>query len=204
MSEIKKLAVMGGTFNPIHKAHVYMLQEFLKKYEVDKVLLIPTAIPPHKEYVLQVSDEDRMNMCKLAVKDIPKVEVSNIEIKRGGASYTYETLRELKDNYENPEIYFIMGADMFQCFSQWKNPQEILNLASLCVVPRNSTQVQDLLKIKAMLSSIYCSVCADILDVGEMKLSSTYVRDMLKRNEDVSDFLSAEVYDYIKQHKLYR
>ncbi len=204
MNNIKDLAVFGGTFNPIHKAHIYIIEQFLIKYKVDKFLIIPTGIPPHKNYTAQVSNEDRLNMCNLAVKHIPQVQVSDIEIKRQGKSYTYETLQELKKVYKKANIYFLMGADMFKSFNSWKNPEEILALASICVIPRDNDEQKTLLYYKNEISSLYSTVDIDILNIDVCNISSTQVRKCIKEDKYIGDIVSNDVFNYIIENSLYQ
>ncbi len=204
MNSIKKLAVLGGTFNPIHNAHIYLIKQFLSKYKVDKFLLIPTGVPPHKAYTNQVSNKDRLNMCSLAVKDIPSVQVCDIEIKRKGKSYTYETLQELKEIYKEADICFLMGADMFTSFNSWKNPEKILNLATLCVVPRDEAENKILRKYKAQILSLYSAASVEILDVETYELSSTKIRKHMEQKKSIAKLVPYEVSKYIEENSLYQ
>ena len=113
MKQQKRIAMFGGTFNPIHNAHINLALAFIKKLKLDKLLLIPTGVPPHKTDLDIIYGEHRLNMCRLAVQDYKKIEVSDIEVKRGGKSYTADTLRQLKEIYPDSEFFVIMGADMY-------------------------------------------------------------------------------------------
>ena len=144
MKQPKKIAMFGGSFNPIHNAHINLATAFIKKLKLDKLLLIPTAEPPHKSDSEMVSAEHRLNMCRLASEDIKKIEVSDIEIKREGKSYTVDTLKQLREMYPESELYLITGADMFMTLDEWKNPEEIFSLAAICTVPRNDDDIKNL------------------------------------------------------------
>ena len=149
-----KIAMFGGSFNPIHNGHIMLANAFQKELSLDKVLIIPTYIPPHKQRDYSVSPQQKLEMCRLAVKDMPFAEVSDIEIKRQGASYTYMTLQELRKIYPHDELYLITGADMFMTIHQWKNPEIIFALATICGVPRNDDDISDLEKQAEFLHTL--------------------------------------------------
>lgn len=109
----RRLGVFGGTFNPIHNGHLRLLQGAREALELDRVLVIPTKQPPHKRPQQLASDEDRLAMCRLAVEGLSGVEVSDLEIRRGGLSYTADTLAELRRRYPDSTLYLLVGGDMF-------------------------------------------------------------------------------------------
>ncbi len=133
---MKKLIFFGGTFDPPQSDHIALAKACEEKFKPDKFIVMPTAVPPHKEVLFSAADADRFNMCKLAFSSIKNLEVSDYEIKKGGKSYSYETLKALKEKYTDYEIIFPMGTDMLLTFSEWKNPEEILKYATLAVDTR--------------------------------------------------------------------
>lgn len=201
MSKKYRLGVYGGSFNPIHKGHIELARLFMDRLNFDKLLLIPTAIPPHKVCENMASGTDRFNMCSLASKNIEGIEVSDIEINRQGKSYTIDTLKSICEIYQNFEIYLLMGADMFLCFDTWKEYKEILKIAVLCTVPRNNDNVEILKKYADYLNSQGGKTI--VLEQMLTQVSSTQIRDMLKLNKDVDNLLSKEVFQYIKDKHLY-
>ena len=116
-----KIGMFGGSFNPIHNGHIELAKAMYKELKLDKLLIMPSYIPPHKFVDSAAFPDQRFEMCCLAAKDIDGFEVSNIEIKRQGASYTYLTLKELKAIYPEDELYLLMGADMFMTLQDWKS-----------------------------------------------------------------------------------
>lgn len=193
--------MFGGSFNPIHIGHIQLAKAFVKRLELDKVLVIPTFIPPHKQCDNSVSPADRLEMCRLAVKDLPFAEVSDIEIRRGGASYTYLTLEELSEKYRNDELFLITGADMFMSIHSWKHPEIIFSLATICGVPRNNDDIKDLERQAGYLKTLGAKT--EILDMSLMAVSSTEVRNKIKSGEDFSMLVVPEVENYILKNKLY-
>ena len=133
---MRKIAVYGGTFNPIHNGHIHLIEKFKKLIGFDKVVLIPTNLPPHKEALELASAEDRLQMCRLAARDAG-FEVSDIEIRRRGRSYTVDTLESLKESDPDAEFYLVMGEDMFLTLLSWRRPDDILKLSTICAAPRS-------------------------------------------------------------------
>ena len=131
-----KTGLFGGTFNPVHNGHVNLVKNFKDELKLDRVFVIPTAVPPHKEAEGLVSSEDRLEMCRLAFENI--AEVSDVEIARGGRSYTVETLEELKRIYKDDEFYFLVGSDMLLSFKRWYRWEDILTMCTLCATDRDA------------------------------------------------------------------
>lgn len=201
MKQPHKIAMFGGSLNPIHNAHINLAESFIKKLKLDKLIFIPTATPPHKTDRYMVSAEHRLNMCKLATEGIKKTEVSDIEIVRQGKSYTVDTLRQLKEIYPNSELYLITGADMFMTLLEWRNPQEIFSLATVCTVPRNDDDFA-VLKAKEL---VYNEMGAKtyILDLKRSDISSSKVRDLIYNDESISKFVDEKVEKYIYANYLF-
>ncbi|MGN1202501.1 MAG: nicotinate (nicotinamide) nucleotide adenylyltransferase [Eubacterium sp.] len=197
-----KIGIFGGAFNPIHNGHLTLVRSYFESLKLDKVLFVPTAVPPHKTSQHLAPAEDRLNMVSLALKDNAAYELSDIEFKRQGKSYTYDTLTELKKLYPDSEFYLIIGADQFLTFHLWYKYKEIINTVTLCTSAReNEQEKQKLLEyansIKEMEGRYY------IADYPVMKLSSSEIREKLKNNEDISDLVPKKVYEYILEKELY-
>ncbi len=193
--------MFGGSFNPIHNAHVNLASSFIKKLKLDKLLLIPTATPPHKSDSEMVSAEHRLNMCTLASEDIKKVEVSDIEIKREGKSYTVDTLRQLKEIYPDSEIFLITGADMFMTLLEWREPEEIFSLATVCSVPRNDDDVEVLEEKEKLYNKMGAKTV--ILDLKKCSISSSRIRELAFEDESFSKLVDPKVEQYIYANYLY-
>ena len=197
-----RIAMFGGSFNPIHIGHIQLAQAFVKRLGLDRVLIIPTYIPPHKQCDNSVSPQDRLQMCRLAVKDLPFAQVSDIEIQRKGASYTYLTLQELSEKYKNDELFLITGADMFMSIQTWKHPEIIFSLATVCGVPRNDDDIKQLEKQAEYLKTLGAKT--EILDAGVITVSSTEIRKKIQNDESTDGLLTKEVREYIDKNKLYK
>ena len=131
----KKLVFFGGTFDPPHVEHVNMVKSVVKEIAPEKIIIMPTYVPPHKKVFLQASPKQRLELCNMAFANISGVEVSDWEICQKGKSYSYLTMQRLKKLYPDYDISFLMGTDMLSSFKYWKNPLEILKNATplLCV-----------------------------------------------------------------------
>ena len=198
-----KTGVFGGTFNPVHKGHIMLAEYCMDSVGLDRIIMIPTAVPPHKISNNLASENDRLNMCKLACRGKENFFVSDIEIKRQGKSYTYETLTQLKEIYPDDHLYTIMGADMFLTLDRWKNPEIIFEKSSIITIPRDEENKHELENfynkvLKAMGAS------SVILPNPVMSVSSTFIRKNLDNFNLIRDMLDKGVYDYIIKNNLYR
>ena len=197
-----KLGIYGGTFAPIHNAHVKAAKAFRDELDLDKILIIPAGIPPHKQTTKGDKPEQRLQMCKLAFEGEIGIEVSDIELVRSGKSYTVLTLRELAA--EDRELYFLCGTDMLLSFDRWYCFEEIFKLCTLVYARRENDRSIDPLveeKIKeykerygARIKKLSCDV---------LELSSTEVREMIKNGEDVTKLIPVNVHEFIKENRLY-
>ncbi|MCH5352753.1 MAG: nicotinate (nicotinamide) nucleotide adenylyltransferase [Acutalibacter sp.] len=199
-----KIGIYGGTFNPIHLGHLHILQEFIRRLKLSKVLLIPTHVPPHKQSHNLASGEERVTMCKIAAAEITEatVEVSTIELEREGKSYTAETLQELTRQYPHDEFYLLMGEDMFLTIHQWYQPETIFSLATVCGSPRSEDGLQKLYRQRDFLEKEYGARCI-VEDISYFPASSTEVRELARRGESLSHLVPGAVENYIKAHGLY-
>ena len=135
----RRIGIYGGTFNPPHSGHVHLARTLAQALGLERVLIIPANLPPHKQAHELASGADRMEMCRLAFPDEP-FEISGLELSRGGKSYTCDTLAALQKQYGNAEFYLFMGTDMLLSFHQWRNPGEILRMCRLAVAARGGME----------------------------------------------------------------
>ncbi len=131
-----KIALFGGSFDPVHNEHVRYVQAAKAALGLDRVLIIPSHIAPHKAFGAVASGEDRLAMCNLAFRNFPYAEVSDYELRAAGTSYSYLTCRHFRQLFPNDELYFLVGADMLEDFFTWKNPEDILSNATLVACGR--------------------------------------------------------------------
>ncbi len=197
---MRKIGILGGTFDPIHLGHLELASIALKELSLDEVIFIPSGISYMKSNVTDSSH--RYAMTELAVKDYPSFSVSDMEIKRNHNSYSYETLEELNRMYEDAEIFFIVGADSFLNLDKWKFPGRILRAASLAVLVRDNVS-EDVLSAKAEDYKRIFNAKVFFLHAPQIDISSTNIKKKIQNGESVKDLLTPSVYSYIKEHKLY-
>ena len=195
-----KICFFGGTFNPVHNGHVRLLENASKHFTFDKSIVIPTNIPPHKEVIFSVSDDDRLTMCKLAFDGM--AEVSDYEIRENTISYTINTMHHFKEIYPDDEFYFLMGSDMLFMFEKWKNYKELISLISVVVASREDNELESLENKKAELEIDGARIY--IIKAEPYVVSSSMIRSMIKSGKkDFSCYLPERVVEYILDKKLY-
>ena len=197
-----RIGIFGGSFNPPHLGHILALREFHEKLALDTVLLIPAANPPHKALTKNTPDAaHRLEMCRLAVGNLPYVQVSDMEIVRSGKSYTADTMKQLRERYPSEELFLLMGTDMFLSFQNWYHPEEIAAHASLAVAHRNE---DDPVLLREQAEKLENELHAKTVFVENSFLphSSTSVRAMLAFHA-AEDYLDPAVHAYIVKNGLY-
>lgn len=196
-----RIAIFGGSFDPIHSEHVRLVKDAVRVLKLDKLFVMPALSPPHKSRKL-AADEDRLAMCRLAFEGEEKVTVSDYEISRGGTSYTYLTCKEFKERYPSAELFFIVGTDMLRNFPTWKNPREILNCATLAVCSRGEEKKS--LKKDAALFKREFGKKFVVLNYEGKDVSSTKIRVLAGAGERLTPFVDEKVAKYIEENGLYR
>lgn len=196
-----RIGIFGGTFNPIHEGHVRMAKHYVRELELDKLIVIPTKYPPHKTARDLASSRDRLEMCRRAFSGMPQVEISDIEMKRPGKSYTVDTIRQLRKIYPEDKLFLLVGGDMFRSFHNWYEFQEILLNCTLCTAARERGELQDLHRSRIILSQYSENLI--ILEMPVLELSSTEIRERLRKKQDCSHLLTHNVYAYVRQKHLY-
>ena len=199
---MERIGIYGGTFNPPHAGHIQAAKQAVTVLKLDKLVIVPTSIAPHKAIPEHSpTPRQRLEMLRIAAADCPKAEVSDIELNRGGISYTFQTVSELKERYPDAELILLMGSDMFLCFDQWKQPDDILKNVELGVFYRGSKGEKNAVaENKAKLEQRGAKIRLvenDIVDI-----SSTQLRRMLAFH-CAGPFLSPGVAAYIREHGLY-
>lgn len=196
-----KIGIIGGTFNPVHIGHVMLAKNFNELLGFDRILVIPSGTPPHKEYLASVTDKNRIDMCRLAF-DEDIFTVSDMEIKRGGKSYTIDTLRQIKSEFPDSELFLMMGADMLMIFDKWKDYREIFKFATLCAAFRNVCARDEILSYAEKLREDGAKLIIDDRKIPDV--SSTQIRSLLAKNESAAKLVPESVADYIEKNLLYR
>ncbi len=196
-----RIGIMGGTFNPPHTGHINAAVAAREELSLSRLIFIPSSLPPHKKISENsASTEQRLFMTKLCAESI-SAEVSDMEIVRGGTSYTVETLSELKKEYPDDELWFIMGTDMFLSIENWREPEKIFSLCSIAAVPRNDDDREKLINHSKYLSERYGTV-SKVMKKAAIDISSSELREKIA-NGETKEFLPEAVYQYILKEGLY-
>lgn len=198
-----RIGIFGGTFDPPHAGHKKYADELKAGLSLDKLIIIPTAAPPHKQRDTDTSSEDRINMLKILFSRDSGVEVSDMEIVRGGKSYTFETVTLLREQYPDDELIFLLGSDMLFSFHSWKNPDVILEKVRICAVTRSGGIDED--ELGNYINERFPDkkdrfiVC----DFEPIEISSTVIRNRIKNGESIEGLVDSQVLAYIKEKELY-
>ncbi|MBE0575974.1 MAG: nicotinate-nucleotide adenylyltransferase [Desulfuromonadales bacterium] len=212
-----KTGILGGTFNPIHLAHLRIAEEVQQACDLDRLLFIPAAEPPHKDVAGQVSFEHRLAMVKAAIRDYPKFQVSDLEIRRSGKSFSVDTLEILRKQDPQGERFFIVGLDSYRDIASWKDFTRIFSLSHLVVMTRPGVALSDPLDplpVAAREDFCYDSDAEIIrhksgnnvifLKETYLNISSTKIRQMLSTGQSIRHLVAPAVADYIQEHGLYQ
>ncbi|MBQ8029769.1 MAG: nicotinate (nicotinamide) nucleotide adenylyltransferase [Clostridia bacterium] len=201
---MRKIGIFGGTFNPPHIAHKRLATEMAKVVGFDEIIIIPTYTPPHKETSSLADCEHRLEMCRLTFSE-KLFSVSDIEIRRKGKSYTVETVSELKKRYRGDKLFLLVGSDMLLSFHRWYKFEEILQNCTLCVISRDDEEGKKLLCQYAEKTLGLREEKGEIvvLNSDAVELSSTEIREKIKKGEDVCRLLEEKTGEYIKEKGLY-
>lgn len=200
---MKKVGIMGGTFDPIHIGHLILGENAYQQLGLDRVVFMPSGNPPHKkDREGRASDEQRMDMVKLAIASNTHFKFSSMEMNEDGYSYTYLTLEKLNEKHPDTRYYFIIGADSLFDFKGWRNPQRICDACTLVVATRNHTSDEDLDKAIADVRETFG---ADIvkLNTENIDVSSHQLRDWIVAGKTVKYYAPDEVINYIKSYHVY-
>ncbi|OBY10811.1 nicotinate-nucleotide adenylyltransferase [Clostridium paraputrificum] len=196
-----RVGIIGGTFDPIHLAHIYIAEEAKKKLNLDKVIFMPAGIQPLKTDKKVTEASLRLEMVQKAIEGKIGFEVSDYEIKKEGKSYTYKTLEHFYKEYK--DLYFIIGADCLLDIDKWKEIEKIFSLCKFVVFTRPGYNNNELVNKKRFVEEKYNGDII-LLEVPGIHISSTEIREKIINNEKVDDILPAVVLDIIKEKGLYR
>ncbi len=192
------LCLYGGAFDPVHRGHIHFAERIADTYKPDAFFFIPTCYSPFKGEKKFASDEHRLSMLELAIKDIPNSHVSSVEIDRKGFSYTLDTLKTFHELYPGHHILWVIGDDHIETLEKWKGYPEHFNYCDFIVLPRTKSDLKERVEAHPYRSQIH------ILDAEELKISSTEIREALKNDLSILSYVPEEINDYICANKLYR
>ena len=201
-SYLKKIGILGGTFNPVHNGHLTLAENAKRYCGLDKVLFIPSGVSYLKDASLIADKQHRLKMCELAIRGHKDFELSTVETDRSGDSHTYKTLDILCKKDPDAHFYLITGADTFLFMGNWVKPEEIFSGCTVVCAMRDAHSAAELEAAAKCYEEQYG---ADIVitDSKEVDISSSAIREMLAAGMDCSDYLDKDVIEYIKENGLY-
>ena len=195
---------MGGTFDPIHMGHLILGEQSYEQFQLDKVLFMPSGNPPHKrDRAGRASDNQRVDMVRLAIEDNPHFELSLAEMHETGYTYTYRTLEELKEQNPDTDYYFIIGADSLFTFDEWKEPARICRACTLVVAVRDHASSDELNQEIKRLSAEYEGRFT-LLDTMNIDVSSHQIRSWVSEGKSLKYYVPDPVISYMKENGIYR
>lgn len=199
----KKIGIMGGTFDPIHLGHLILGEKSYEQLGLDKVWFMPAGNPPHKkDRKGRASDEQRMEMVRLAIADNPHFELSDIEMNEEGYTYTYRTLENLKEQNPDTDYYFIIGADSLYTFETWKEPLRICRACTLVVAVRNHIPMDELSREMELLNRKYNGRFIR-LDTMNIDVSSRHLREWTVQHKSLRYYVPDKVIAYMQEQGIY-
>lgn len=191
-----KTGIFGGAFNPVHNGHVRLAEEAVKQLKLKKLLIIPTFVSPHKNTAL-APFEDRMEMCRKAFSHIEGAEICDIEKRLGGTSYTINTVRALKSERPEEQLFLLIGGDMLFSFGEWYKYESLLKETKVCAVARDNDSLVDMMEFANEMGRVR------VLPTKAVEVSSTEIRGKAARGGDISQLVPEAVADYIAEKGLY-
>ncbi|WNS74370.1 nicotinate-nucleotide adenylyltransferase [Bacillus sp. DTU_2020_1000418_1_SI_GHA_SEK_038] len=187
---MKRIGILGGTFDPPHLGHLIIANEVLNTFELDEIWFMPNQEPPHKTKTNAIKTGDRENLLKLAISGHPNFKIERLELERLGPSYTYETMKVLTEKHPDKQFYFIIGADMVEYLPKWRNIDELVKIVQFIGVNRPSYSNK----------SNYPILYAEVPDI---EISSSQIRTRLLENKTIRYLVPDSVMNYIKENQLY-
>ena len=222
---LKKIGIIGGTFDPVHNGHLHLAEQAQKFFDLDRVIFIPAFRSPHKLAIKPESCKHRLSMLSLALKNRPGFSMDKIEIKKNAVSYTIETLKDLNSEHPDWSVFLILGADVFQAIDTWKKSTQLLDFCNILVATRSGVDFAISKSIKNKLSlsepetnnhpskfrtklmvleNLKKGAKVIFFSISPLDISSKNIRQRIIQKEEIKNLLPLSVDHYIMKHRLYR
>lgn len=200
-----RIGIYGGSFDPVHYGHLLLAELCRETCELDEVRFVPAAIPPHKQDQGRAADEHRVEMLKLAIGGNPHFAVWDVELQRGGVSYTVDTLRDLRAEQPNDELFFLMGADSLFDLPNWREPAEICKIATVTVVDRPGSREVDFDVLRDVVTADRIEhFKKNVVSMPQLDISSSGIRDRIASGKSIRYQTPRSVEQYLLTAKLYQ
>jgi nicotinate-nucleotide adenylyltransferase len=199
-----RLGIFGGSFDPVHRGHLVLAESCARQAALDEVWFVPAAHQPLKPTGPRASDLDRLAMLRLALDGRSRLQASDLEIERGGVSYTVDTLARVQSRHPEAELFFLMGADSLADLPNWQRPEEICDLATLLVVRRAGEAAPNFNALAQLVSAERLEqFCDHQVEMPETPISSSGIRELIAADGGWEELLPSAVAGYIRQNCLY-
>jgi nicotinate-nucleotide adenylyltransferase len=196
-----RIGILGGTFNPPHLAHMVCAQEAHRELALDQVLFVPASIPPHKAVEDEPGPRHRLELVRRAIEGDERFAICELELRREGPSYTVDTLKELKSQSSTNELFLILGGDIAAGLPEWREPEQVLELATVAIAKRRGTARDT---VQKALDQLKGGDRARFFAMPRIGISSTMVRRRIRAGQPIRYFVPDGVLEYIETHALYR
>jgi len=201
----KRIGIIGGSFDPLHIGHLVIAQDAAEHLGLSKVVFIPAAIPPHKQHVRRADVEHRLNMLKLALESDTRFSVSDIEIRRGGLSYSVDTIKALGAIHNDADLFLIVGSDTLVELHTWHRVEELLKMCNVATILRPGIDSLDAIDQKIQMSGKHkAKLMGHIIAAHRVGISSTEIRLRVAEGRGIRYLVPPEVETYIYEHGLYQ
>ncbi len=200
---IKRIGILGGTFDPVHRGHIHMAEAALYQLDLDRVVFMVSGQPPHKNHVI-TDAKHRLAMLDVALGQNSRYRIDPHELRVDAPSYTFESMKRIRNSIgEGVKVYFIIGADSLMDLEKWYEPAKLMTMTAFAVIPRPGFSKSECLAQIANLEKKY-SACIAYVDCQSVYVSSTEIRKALYRGENIEDEIPMGVLEYIDTHHLYK
>ncbi|PJF40535.1 MAG: nicotinate-nucleotide adenylyltransferase [Chloroflexi bacterium] len=198
---MERVGILGGTFDPPHIGHLILAEYSAEALALDHLLFVPAADPPHKQDQAKTPIAHRLAMLERALADNPRFELSRVDVDRPGPHYTLDMVKIIRDQYDNPELFFIMGGDSLYDLPTWHQPEKIIEICQLAIIRRPFSEI-DATMHDAIIPGL--SQRLVIIDAPLLEISSTQIVHRLSQGKSVRYLVPEAVLDYIAAHNLYQ
>lgn len=192
MLKIRRIGILGGTFNPVHMGHLVLAEQIREHLRLEKIIFVPTYLPPHKKVKALAPAQERYHMVAKALKSHPFFEASSLELARGGVSYSIETLKQFRNIYPRANLYFIIGSDSLEELSAWKDIEKLSKICKFVVAKRPGHE------LKKMPGNM------QVVDIKVKNISSTEIRRRIRAGQSIRRLVPEGVREYILKKNLYQ
>ena len=204
-SSDRRIGIIGGSFDPLHMGHLVIAQDAAERLELSEVVFVPAAVPPHKQHLKQVDAGHRLNMLRMAVESDLRFSVSDVEIQRGGISYTVDTVRELKANRPDADWVLIVGSDTLVDLHNWYKVDELLDLCEVATFLRpGENDLEEIIGKVQVAEHHQQRLFNNVIGAHQIEISSTEIRMRVAEGLSIRYLVPPEVEMYIFEHSLYR